>query len=250
MHWLLIAFDSPYPALLCLLLGSIYFRQSTRALAAFQASGGLLALLLLLHPPVLLLVRVSMERDVALPFALTLFCLTLLALRSLGSTFRLAGPPPRWRLLTGALLVLDSAIVLGWSGLPLATPLLPGRLTAALVLGVEAGFAGLVLHWFWHAPGPGRLRGLNQQAPPGFAPAQRAYEQQAAHWQPTPPEFRAWLQTLPVPARQVAQRAGAGLMWTTPLFRRYVLEARGHRYVTFMAEHLSEDEFIRWVDSL
>jgi len=39
-------------------------------------------------------------------------------------------------------------------------------------------------------------------------------------------------------------------MWTVPLFRRFVLEARGYRCVDFMAEHLAGKEFRRWVDAV
>jgi len=250
MNLLFTVFDSRYPVLLCLAVGGYYFWQSTRAAAPFQASGALLALLLLAHPPVLLLIRFSMARAVALPFTLTLFGSSLLLLRAVSPAFRLILPPPRWHRLTGTLLVLDAVIAASWSYVPPATLLLPGWLTATLVLGAEAAFSGLLLYWFWHAQPPARLHWfLNPQVTPTLALAQHAYDQQAGHLQPTPAEFMAWLRTLPLPARQVARRGGVELMWTTPLFRRFVLEARGHRYVDFMAEHLSQAEFIRWVDA-
>lgn len=243
-------FDSCYPVLLCLAVGGCCYWQSTHTTTTSNAPVALLALLLLAHPPVLLLIRLSMVRDVALPFTLTLFGSSLLMLRAVGPALRLVLPPPRWRRLTGALLLLDAAIAAGWAYIPPAPLLLPGWLTAALVTGVEAGLAGLLLYWLWYAQQPARLRwSLNPRVSPALTLAQHAFDRQAAHWQPTPAEFRAWLETLPAPAQQVARQGGAELMWATPLFRRFVLEARGHRCVDFMAEHLSEAEFIRWVDA-
>jgi hypothetical protein len=249
MSLLSTAFDSRYPVLLCLVVGSGCLWQSTRN-AAFEAPGALLALLLLAHPPVLLLIRFSMQRDVAVPFTLTLFGSSLLVLRAVGPVFQLALPPPRWRWLTRALLLLDATIAIGWSYIPLDPRLLPGWSTAALVIGVEAGFAGLLLYWFWHAQQPSGLWSPpDARLSPPLVLAQRAYDQQAADLQPTAAEFEAWLRTLPSPAHLVAQQAGIKPMWAVPLFRRFVLELRGQRCVDFMAGCLDGEEFRRWVDA-
>lgn len=249
MHLLFAFFDSRYPGLLCLAVGGYYGWQSKRA-ATFYVSKALLALLLLTHPPALLLVRFSLEREVALPFALTLFGSSLLLLQAASTAFRPITPPPRWHWLLGALLLLDAVITTTWSSLvPPTLLLLPNWLTAALLLGLTTSFTSLLLYWFWHAQLPTRLAWL-QPSPVSrtLARAQYAYEQQAAYWQPTPVEFDAWLRTLPPPAQQVARRAGIELMWTTPIFRRFVLEARGCRQVDFMADYLSAAEFRCWVD--
>jgi hypothetical protein len=243
------AFDLRYLVLLCLVVGGFYRWQYTRP-AAFPAPGALLTVLLLAHPPVLLLIRFFLEREAALTFTLTLFCSSLLVQRAAGPAFRFVRPPVGWQWLTGGLLLLDAAIAVSWPHLPPATRLLPGWLATALIIGIAAGCLGLLLYWFWHAQQPGRLRWfLKAQSSPALALAQHAYDQQAADLQPTDAEFSAWLRTLPRSARKAAQRAGVGLMWDMPLFRRFVLEARGHRYADFMAEHLSEEEFMRWVDA-
>jgi hypothetical protein len=191
-----------------------------------------------------------MQRDVAMPFTLTLFSSTLLVLRAVGPAFQLVVPPPRWRRLTGGLLVLDTAIAAGWSSLPPAPMLLSGWETAALVIGGEAGFIGGLLYWFWHAQQPsGRCSPLDARLSLPLALAQRAYDQQAAYLQPSTAEFESWLCTLPVPAQRLAQQAGMNLMWAVPQFRRFVLERRGHRCVDFMAECLDEETFRQWVDT-
>lgn len=252
MSLLSLAFDSRYPVLLCLAVGGFcLWRYTRRSAPAFHAPGALLAVLLLVHPPLLLLIRFSMARDVALPFTLALFSSSLLLLHAVGPAFRLVLPPPRWGRLTGALLVLDAAIAAGWSYIPSATLLLPDWLTAVLVLGGEAGFMGLLLYWFWHAQRPGGPWSLSSTPlSPVLALAQQAYDQQAADFQPTKAEFEAWLRTLRPPAQRLAQQAGMKAMWTVPLFRRFVLEARGYRCVDFMAEHLAGKEFRRWVDAV
>jgi hypothetical protein len=250
MHLLLTALNSPFPVLLCLAVGSFcLWRYTRRTAPAFHAPEALLAVLLLVHPPLLLLLRFSLEREVAFAFTLTLFGSSLLVLWAVRAVFRLVLPPRRWRWLARVLLLLDSTIAVSWSHLPPAKGLVSGGLTASLVIGVEAAFIGLLLYWFWHAQQPGRLQlFLHAKTPPALALAQHAYDQQAANLVPTDAEFKAWLRTLPPSIRRVARRAGARLLWALPLFRRFVLEARGLRYVDFMAEHLTAPEFAHWVD--
>jgi hypothetical protein len=250
MHLLSTAFNSLFPVLLCLAVGSVcLWRYTRRAAPTFHSPEALLAVLLLAHPPLLLLLRFTVEREVAVAFTLTLFGSSLLVLRAVGPVFRLVLPPRRWRWLAGALVVLDATIAVSWSHLPPARGLVPGGLTASLVLGVEAAFIGLLLYWFWHAQQPGRLQlFLHAKTPPALALAQHAYDQQATDLVPTDAEFKAWLRTLPPSIRRVARRAGVGLLWALPRFRRFVLEARGQRCADFMAEHLSAAEFAHWVD--
>jgi len=210
----------------------------------------LLAVLLLAQPPILLLIRFSMARDAAVPFMLALFSSLLLLLHAAGLPFRLVLPPPRWRQLTSILLLLDTGIAAVWSCIPPATLLLPGWLTAALVVGGEASSFGLLLYWFWHAQQlGGPLSRPGYPLSPALALAQHAYDQQAANFQPTEAEFETWVRTLPTPVQRLTRQAGLKAMWAMPLFRRFVLEARGHRCVDFMAEHLSGEDFRRWVDA-
>jgi hypothetical protein len=249
MDLLSTAFNSRYPVLFFLVVGGFcLWRADCPTAPRFAASKALVAMLLA-QPPLLLLLRFSMERDAATTFSLIMFGSMMLLLRALNPALRVVLPPPRWHWLAGALLLLDLSIATSWSHLPPTLELLPGWLTAALVMGGEAGFTGLLLYWFWHVQPRASLRlFLHGEAPPALALAQHAYDQQASNLRPTDAEFRAWLRTLPLHVRRVARRGGAELMWALPVFRRFVLEARGQRCADFMAENLSAAEFTYWVD--
>ena len=77
-----------------------------------------------------------------------------------------------------------------------------------------------------------------------------AYQEKSRTLTPTAAEFAAWVASLPLLDRSRAEAAGLANCWAQSfVFRRFVLEGRGHDYVDFLAENLSKEEFCRWVDT-
>ncbi|WP_210520363.1 hypothetical protein [Hymenobacter terricola] len=73
------------------------------------------------------------------------------------------------------------------------------------------------------------------------------YYRQARNVAATAADFSAWLASLPAAARARAEARGPAAARLVPDFKRFLLEARGHRLVDFMASRLAPTVLAYWL---
>lgn len=81
-----------------------------------------------------------------------------------------------------------------------------------------------------------------------IACATKAYYDQAREIHLTATDFFEWLSSLPTARRAALLANGFALSHAEPVLLRFCLERRGFRMWPFMAEHLSNEAFLRWAD--
>jgi hypothetical protein len=77
-----------------------------------------------------------------------------------------------------------------------------------------------------------------------------AYLQQALKLKPTAEEFIGWVDTQPSALRALLLRRGPAACWAggSPSYQDYVLSQRGYSVHQYMAQQLSECDYLRWIE--
>lgn len=76
------------------------------------------------------------------------------------------------------------------------------------------------------------------------------YLQQALELKPTAEEFIGWVDTQPSAVRALLLVRGPAFCWESVSwsYQDYVLSQRGYSLHQYLANHLTEAEYLRWVD--
>ncbi|WP_146624480.1 hypothetical protein [Larkinella arboricola] len=70
---------------------------------------------------------------------------------------------------------------------------------------------------------------------------------QSIPFEPTPPDFTEWLQTISPAERELYQWMGLDTCRSMLAFRRYCFRKWGHRLEPYLAERLSLEDFRFWL---